>query len=84
MKKKIGFVGLGVMGKPMATNLANAGYTLGVCDIDPDATRDLGEKGAKVFSTPRELAQWSEVVMTMLPDVPEVEKVYLSDDGLLK
>ncbi len=84
MKKKIGFVGLGVMGKPMATNLVNAGYTLGVCDINPDATRELGEKGAKIFGRLRELAQWSDVVMTMLPDVPEVEHVYLSNDGLLK
>lgn len=83
MKRKLGFVGLGVMGKPMAKNLLRAGYQLTVCDIDATATKELEIDGATVAQSPCELARASEVVLTMLPDSPEVKQVYLGDNGLL-
>ncbi|MHA2406909.1 MAG: NAD(P)-dependent oxidoreductase [Candidatus Ranarchaeia archaeon] len=82
-KKKIGFIGLGTMGKPMAQNLLKAGHELYVCDINIEATKEIQAQGAQIVDQPCNVAKTSEVVMTMLPDVPEVEQVYLDDKGLL-
>lgn len=79
----IGFVGLGVMGRPMALNLLAAGYPLTVQSRTAAKAEALLDAGARVASTPREVAQSSEVVITMLPDSPDVERVYLGDHGLL-
>jgi len=81
--KKIGFIGLGAMGYPMARNLLNAGYDLYVCDVNPEATQGLAGKGAHICDSPHEIAGIADVVITMLPDSPDVEAVYLGEQGLL-
>ncbi|WP_162415792.1 2-hydroxy-3-oxopropionate reductase [Cyclobacterium roseum] len=80
--KKVGFIGLGIMGKPMAINLVNAGYELLVLESNKSAG-DLTQKGAKAYSTCKELAANSEIVITMLPDSPEVNEVVFGTDGVL-
>lgn len=82
----IGFIGLGVMGAPMATHLARAGHRLTLLDIDTAAaTRLAGTLGAaaRVARTPREVAQASDVVVTMLPNGQVVQQVALGDEGLV-
>lgn len=82
---KIGFIGLGVMGKPMAKNLLKAGHSLVVCKhIDPRPVNELVVAGAQEVASPRQVAETSEVVITMLPDSAEVEEVVLGENGLLK
>jgi 3-hydroxyisobutyrate dehydrogenase-like beta-hydroxyacid dehydrogenase len=83
MKKKVGFIGLGAMGKPMAMNLVKAGYEMHVCDINPEALKEVTAGGARALLWPREVAKASEVVITMLPDSAEIEEVYVGDNGLL-
>ena len=81
--KKVGFIGLGIMGKPMAINLIDAGYSLVVLDSNK-ASGDLTHKGAEAFSTCKEVAAHSEIVITMLPDSPEVKDVIYGKDGVLE
>ena len=80
---KIGFIGLGIMGKPMALNLIKAGYQLIVNDINPVPVKELVENGAVECSTPREVAQKCEIIITMLPNSPEVKEVVLGKNGVL-
>src|SRR5687768_8470734 len=82
----IGFIGLGVMGAPMATHLAKAGHRLTLLDRDVEAAQRLAATlgaPACVASTPREVASASEVVITMLPNGEVVQQVALDDDGLV-
>lgn len=80
----IGFIGLGIMGAPMATHLARAGHRLTLLDIDTATTQRLaGTLAAQVAGTPREVAQASEVVITMLPNGQVVQQVALGPDGLV-
>lgn len=81
-KPLIGFIGLGTMGKPMARNLRKGGYRMTVYDLNPSAVADLVQDGATAASSPREIAAASDVVVTMLPDAPDVERVVLGDDGV--
>lgn len=83
-KRAIGFIGLGVMGKPMAINLLKAGYPLWVSDIRPEAAEALESFGAKRGDTPAHVASLSEVIITMLPDSPQVEEVILGKEGVLE
>jgi 2-hydroxy-3-oxopropionate reductase len=83
MSKKIGFVGLGIMGKPMAKNLLKAGYELTVCDINSAAVGELVALGAKAAATPKAVAAQSEIIITMLPNSPQVKTVALGDQGLI-
>ncbi len=64
---KIGFIGLGIMGKPMAKNLIKAGYSLVVNDINKEAVAELVASGAAEAASAKEVAQQSDVVVTMLP-----------------
>jgi 2-hydroxy-3-oxopropionate reductase len=80
--KKIGFIGLGIMGKPMALNLIKAGYEVAVLKTS-NAASVLIEAGAKAFENIKTLAANCEVVITMLPDSPDVEKVVLGENGVL-
>jgi 2-hydroxy-3-oxopropionate reductase len=84
MAEKIGFIGLGIMGKPMARNLMEAGYELTVHNRSPEKAEELGEEGATVAATPREVAEKSDVVITMLPDSPQVREVVAGEDGVLE
>jgi len=78
----IGFVGLGIMGKPMARNLIKAGYPLVVHNRSRASVDELSREGAKAASSPQEVAARSEVVITMLPDSPDVELVYAGEQGV--
>ena len=72
---KIGFIGLGIMGKPMAKNLLKAGYELNICDINEDAVADVAAAGGVPYKTAKETAACSDVILTMLPNSPQVKTV---------
>lgn len=80
----IGFIGLGIMGKPMAKNLLKAGYVLTVYDINQSAVEELKELGAKVAGSNREVAEQSEVIITMLPNSPHVKEAVLGEKGVIE
>ena len=79
----IGFIGLGIMGKPMARNLIKAGYQLVVHNRSRGVVEELSKERAQTATSPREVAARSEVVITMLPDSPDVELVYAGEQGIL-
>ena len=81
--EKIGFIGLGIMGDPMAKNLLEAGYSLTVYDIVPEKIDDVVKAGAQAGSSNKEVAQKSDIVITMLPNSPEVKEAVLGADGVL-
>lgn len=83
MKKQIGFIGLGVMGKPMALNLINAGYSLMVLDIAPEPVKELVSAGAQEGTSPATMGAQCDVLITMLPDSPHVEEVITGNEGVL-
>ena len=82
--KKIGFIGLGIMGKPMAQNLLKAGYELTVYDIVPERMEELVKAGARRGSSGQDVAAKSEVVITMLPNSPHVRAAVLGPNGVLE
>jgi 2-hydroxy-3-oxopropionate reductase len=77
----IGFIGLGIMGKPMARNLMAAGYELTVLDVVADAMAELVAEGATAGSSPVQVAADTDVLISMLPDSPQVREVYLGAEG---
>jgi 2-hydroxy-3-oxopropionate reductase len=82
-KSVVGFIGLGIMGRPMALNLLHAGYPLVVHNRTREKERELVAEGAQAADGPREVADRAEIVVTMLPDSPDVEEVYLGEDGVI-
>jgi 2-hydroxy-3-oxopropionate reductase len=84
MMKRIGFIGLGIMGKPMAKNVLKAGYALTVYDINPEPVKELVAAGAKAARSGKETAAAGEAVITMLPNSPEVREAVLGKDGVLE
>lgn len=83
MTRKIGFIGLGIMGKPMSLNLMQAGHMLTVHDLNQDAVETLVAAGARAGSTPKEVAENSEIIITMLPASKHVQSVVLGENGIL-
>lgn len=83
-KPKIGFIGLGIMGKPMAGHLIDAGYELVVHNRNRDAVDELVDKGAAEAHSGKEVAEQSDIVITMLPDSPDVESVALGEGGIIE
>ncbi|MBE6185485.1 NAD(P)-dependent oxidoreductase [Heyndrickxia ginsengihumi] len=81
---KIGWIGLGLMGNPMATNLINAGYSLYVYNRTSSKAESLVQKGAVLCQSPKEVAQHSDIVITMLSNVSAVEEVFAGEEGILK
>ena len=81
---KIGFVGLGIMGKPMAKNLLKAGYEVVAYDIVAEALEEVVSEGAESGVSPKDVAQKTTLIITMLPDGPDVEKVVLGTNGVLE
>ena len=79
----VGFIGLGVMGAPMAINVLNGGNSLTVYDVRPEAVSRLVEAGAKAASSPRDVGAASEFVVTILPLPEHVESVVLGEDGIV-
>jgi len=82
--QKVGFIGLGIMGRPMAMNLIKAGHSLVVYDIRPEAMAEVVAAGAKAASSSKDVARQSDVVITMLPNSPEVKQAVLGKDGVLE
>jgi 2-hydroxy-3-oxopropionate reductase len=81
---KIGFIGLGIMGKHMSKNLLKAGYDLVVCDVVQAAVQEAVAAGAKAGATPKDVAEQSDIIITMLPNSPQVKQVVLGEDGVIK
>lgn len=79
---KVGFIGIGAMGKPMASNILAAGYPLFVNDVNEAAIQELVAEGAQKEESPRALAQAVDVVITMLPNGGIVEGVLLGEEGI--
>ena len=82
--KKIGFIGLGIMGKPMSRNLLKAGYPLVVYDIVATAVDEVVQAGAEKGASPKDVAAKTDVVITMLPNSPQVKEVVLGKDGIIE
>jgi 2-hydroxy-3-oxopropionate reductase len=82
--KKIGFIGLGIMGKPMSKNLLKAGYPLVVYDITAAAVDEVVQAGAEKGASPRDVAAKADAIITMLPNSPQVKEVVLGKDGIIE
>ena len=82
--QKVGYIGLGLMGKSMARNLIKAGFPLVIHNRSRAAVDELTTEGAKAASTPAEVAAQVELIFTNLPDTPDVERVALGADGIIK
>jgi len=83
MEPRIGFVGLGVMGRSMAQNLLRAGYALAVYARRPEAAQSLVSEGASLMASPGEVGRASDIAFTMVTNTPDVEQVVLGDGGLI-
>jgi 2-hydroxy-3-oxopropionate reductase len=83
-KPVVGYIGLGLMGKPIAHNILKAGFPLVVHNRSRQAVDELASAGAKAASTPKEVAAQVDVIFTNLPDTPDVEQVALGPDGILE
>jgi len=81
---KIGFIGLGIMGKPMAENLMKAGHELVVFDVMEKPVQELAAKGAKAASSSREVAEQCTLIITMVPNSPQVKEVVMGAGGILE
>ena len=81
---KIGFIGLGIMGKPMCKNLLKAGYSLVVCDVVKAAVDEIVTAGGSAAATPREVAEQTDIIITMLPNSPHVKQVVLGENGVIE
>ena len=84
MAEKIGFIGLGIMGRPMAKNLIEAGHELVLYTRTKAKAEELTGDGATIAGSPRKVAESADVVITMLPDSPDVEAVVAGEDGVLE
>lgn len=81
-KPIVGFIGLGIMGKPMARNLIRAGYPLIVHNRSRAAVDELTREGAQAATDAKEVAGRTEIIMTMLPDSSDVDLVYAGENGI--
>jgi 2-hydroxy-3-oxopropionate reductase len=81
---RIGFIGLGIMGKPMAKNLLKAGHTLVVYDIVDAPVKELVAAGATAGSSPKDVAERNDLIITMLPNSPHVKKAVLGEGGVIE
>ena len=84
MKPKIGFIGIGIMGYHMSRNLVEAGYSIVAYDINEEAVNRLVELGAQKGHSGQQVASLSDLVITMLPDSPDVEKAALGPGGIIE
>jgi 2-hydroxy-3-oxopropionate reductase len=84
MKETVGFIGLGIMGRPMALNIKRAGYDLFVHARRPESMAPLTEAGAVACTSPAEVARQADIVFTMVSDTPDVEQVILGEHGVIE
>lgn len=82
-RERVGFIGLGNMGKPMAVNLARAGFPLSVLDLDPAPVAELVGLGAHAAATPRELGERSDIICSVVMNDRQTLEVMLGGDGVL-
>lgn len=80
--ERVGFIGLGIMGAPMARNALKAGFPVTVTNRTAERAKPIGEAGASVVRTPREVAERSDIVVTMVTNTPDVEAVTFGKDGV--
>ncbi len=83
MKQKIGFIGMGIMGQPMSRNILKAGYDVMVYNRTVEKTHPLKEAGAAVASTPKEIADWADVMILMLTGPEAIDAVLNGETGVL-
>jgi 2-hydroxy-3-oxopropionate reductase len=82
---KVGFIGLGIMGKPMSKNLLKAGYELVVCGhVAKSPVEELITAGAKAVATPKQVAEQTNIIITMLPNSPQVREVVMGENGVVE
>lgn len=81
---KIGFIGLGIMGRPMAGHLLDAGHEVITVEHRKPLPQDLADKGATVEANPKAVAEVAEVVITIVPDTPDVEQVLFGENGVIE
>jgi len=79
---ELGFIGLGIMGKPMASHLVKAGHTVHVCDLVKESVKHLCSLGGKACGCCREIAQKSDIIFIMVPDTPDVEAALFGPEGV--
>jgi 2-hydroxy-3-oxopropionate reductase len=79
---ELGFIGLGIMGKPMASHLVKGGHTVHVCDLAEESVKHLCSLGGKACSCCKEVAQKSDIIFIMVPDTPDVEAVLFGAEGV--
>ena len=84
MPEKIGFIGLGIMGRPMALNLLKAGYEVHAYDIFPEAIKRVADGGAKAASSAADAARKADIIITMVQDGPQAEQAILGPGGVLE
>ena len=82
-QKTIGFIGIGTMGRLMSLNLIKSGFPLIAYDINPKPLEELKGKGAAIGQSSKEVASQSDVIITMLPNSEDVEKVILGENGVV-
>lgn len=83
-KETIGFIGLGIMGLPMAKNLIKSNFNLIVYNRTESKSKELSESGAKVAATPKEVAENAKCIITIVTDSPDVEQVILGQSGIIE
>ncbi|MFW6103407.1 MAG: 2-hydroxy-3-oxopropionate reductase [Chloroflexota bacterium] len=81
---QLGFIGIGIMGKPMAAHLLAAGHTVNAYDVNIDALNELASKGAVPCKSSKEVAAGSDIIIVMVPDTPDVEAVLFGPDGVVE
>jgi 2-hydroxy-3-oxopropionate reductase len=81
---KLGFIGLGIMGKPMAGHLVKAGHEVTVHDLNPASVQELVAKGASACKSSKEIGQKADIIFIIVPDTPDVEAVLYGKDGLIE
>lgn len=84
MTQRIGFIGMGIMGKPMARNLMKAGFPVTVYNRTRSRAEELKGEGATVADTPNQVAENSEIIITIVTDSPQVKEVVLGDKGVIE
>ena len=84
MAEKVGFIGLGIMGGPMAQNLMEAGYEMVLYNRTPEKAEEIAGDGSTVAESPKEVAESCDLIVLMLPDSPQVEEVVEGEDGVLE
>ncbi|MHC4192849.1 MAG: NAD(P)-dependent oxidoreductase, partial [Planctomycetota bacterium] len=82
--ERIGFIGTGIMGKPMTLNLLKAGYSVTVHNRTKSRTQELLSEGAVWADSPAEVTKNSDVVITCVPDTPDVKQVLLGENGVIE